>query len=526
MNGIPYHRIASQFFNRPLWLQPSTAETISAFLLSRMQQGPDAGGGGGGESDKGETRQYFQATQRQDGSIESSSPRASRFYGDYPVDSNGRPKPYRLTPDGTAIITIVGELVNRGAYVGASSGVVSYEGIKHQMLSAGADELTKNILLDLETPGGEAVGAFEAAAIIRQVAATKPVVAVVNGLAASAGYALASGASRIVTMPTGISGSIGVVMLHLDFSKFLAAAGVKPTFIFAGAHKIDGNPYEPLPEGVRERFQAEITSFYDQFVETVAAGRKAMSAKQIRGTEALVFKGQDAVDVGLADAVGTFESVLAELSRGAFGRLTPSNQGRPTMEKTTGEPGAAIPAVVVAQPAAAPAIAPPAPTAAPAAAKTDTAADLAAAYPTLVAQIRTEAAAAERERILGIETIAVAGHDALIRAAKADGKTTPEQAAMQILKAEKQTRSSQLAAIQGVEAEGSKVPAAPASAPAAADVAKLKASTPEAWAAEFNAQDANGAALRAEFPTGVETYVAFKKAEAGGLVRRLVNRTS
>ena len=79
--------------------------------------------------------------------------------------------------------------------------------------------------------------------------------------------------------------------------------------------------------------QAEIDSYYDQFVETVAAGRRRMSADAIRGTEARTYKGQDAVIAGLADAIGTFEDVLSELSgaaskRAAAGRNAPRALGQ------------------------------------------------------------------------------------------------------------------------------------------------------------------------------------------------------
>jgi signal peptide peptidase SppA len=309
---IAFRHVAARFFNRPLWIQPEAAETIGAFLLSRMSE-LRAGGGSSAEDDAGETKQFFRPTEGADGSIEFHSPRMSRFHGDYLKGDDGRPLPYRRTPEGTAIITMVGELVNRGAWVGASSGLISYEGFTHQMRVARDDGSTKRVVLDMETPGGEAIGAFEAAAVTREVAAIKPVTALVNGMAASAGYAIASGASRIVTIPTGICGSIGVVLMHLDYSKLLEEEGIKPTLIFAGDHKVDGNPFEPLPKEVRQDMQAKVASFYDQFVATVAQGR-GMDAAKVIDTQARVFKGQDAVDVGLADAVGTFESVLAEMN--------------------------------------------------------------------------------------------------------------------------------------------------------------------------------------------------------------------
>jgi signal peptide peptidase SppA len=278
------HRIAHQFFNRPLLLQRASAETISEFLLTRI------GAGGAvslGEDDSGESRQSFRPSDNADGTREYHAPRASRFYGDYPVDpnSNGRPKPYRRTPNGKALITQVGEFVNRGAYVGASSGLISYEGFKYQMLTAADDERTKHIVIDQESPGGEAIGAFEAADVVRQVAALKPVTTIVNGMSCSAAYAIASASTNVVTIPTGLLGSIGVVMLHLDFSKYLQQEGVKPTFIFAGDHKVDGNPYEALPEDVRARFEAEVNSFYDEFVQTVAAGRTRLSLDAIKATQ-------------------------------------------------------------------------------------------------------------------------------------------------------------------------------------------------------------------------------------------------
>lgn len=308
------HRIAGQFYNRPLMVLPSTANVISTFLLSEIRA--RAGGRGGLQSDGGSQMQGFRAIERADGTVEYHAARASRFYGDYPVDSDagGRPKPYRRTVQGTALITLVGEFVNRGAWIGADSGLISYEGLRYQLVTAVQDPRVRNILLDIESPGGEAIGAFEAAEMVREVSKVKPVVALVNGMVASAAYAIASGARAIVTLPTGISGSIGVVMMHLDFSKWLEEEGIKPTLIFAGAHKVDGNPFEALPEDVKAAFQREVMGFYDQFVATVAAGRKGLGEKAIRGTEAAIFKGQEAIDAGLADDIGTFEEVLAELS--------------------------------------------------------------------------------------------------------------------------------------------------------------------------------------------------------------------
>lgn len=300
--------IADRVLNRPLLVTPDKAQIILSVLAGR---------------------------------IGINSPEASRFEGESVIrgDDGGVSKstPYRVK-NGVAIITVTGSLVNRGAWIGASSGLTSYEGIGHQLKSARDEEGVHSVILDLHTPGGEATGAFEIAEIVRDLASRKRTVAVVNGLAASAGYALASGASEIVTTETGVSGSIGVVMLHADYSKMLAKDGIDPTLIFAGAHKVDGNPFQPLSADVRDDLQAEVSSFYELFLRTVAKGRGSrMSADDARQTEARTFIGQAAVDAGLADRLGTFDSVLAELTRATpRGGRQPSQNRRTSMSENTG----------------------------------------------------------------------------------------------------------------------------------------------------------------------------------------------
>jgi signal peptide peptidase SppA len=244
------------------------------------------------------------------------TPAASRFEGDFMLTEDGRGiQPFKFhKPSGTGIITVEGSLINRGAWIGSYSGQTSYEGIRHQLTRARDDARVKAIMLDLHTPGGEAVGAFEAAGAVRSAAKRKPVVALVNGMAASAGYALASGATKIVTTADGITGSIGVVMLHLDHSKFLEQEGIAPTFIFAGQHKVDANPLQPLDPDVKAELQGEVQQSYELFIETITEGRGKRASNYARSSEARVFMGQSAVDAKLVDEIGSFDSVLAELS--------------------------------------------------------------------------------------------------------------------------------------------------------------------------------------------------------------------
>lgn len=297
-NHLPH--LLSLIVNTPLMAHPRKAAVVYSTLRQRA--------GGAGIELPDMDAQRIDALRPE--------PEANEFIGTNPAAGEGtwlRREPFRLDA-GVGIISTVGSMVNRGGWIGNDgSGLVSYEGTKFQLQRAGQDSRVKSIILDVETPGGQAVGAMELAQAVREVAAIKPVYAIANGMACSAGYALISGATQIITTPSGLVGSIGVVMLHLDQSQMLADAGVKPTFIHAGAKKVQGNSLQPLSDEDAADLQAEVDATYDLFLETVGLGRGArLTPAQARATEAGTFMGRAAVDVGLADDVGTFEEVLRE----------------------------------------------------------------------------------------------------------------------------------------------------------------------------------------------------------------------
>jgi signal peptide peptidase SppA len=349
-------RIAERVLNRPLLVHPDKVPLILSVLSGRIPIDENAIAGLRAEAEQRIDDLPDDARAIMRGPVPGASRFVgSRYFSDADTGQSGN-LPYRRTREGVALIPVIGGLVNRGTSLEQSSmSDQSYEGLKFQIAHAADDPKTIAVLLDMESPGGEAVGAFEAADAVRALAAIKPVHAVVNGMAASAAYAIASAASKIWTTSTGVSGSIGVVMMHADFSRALDKQGVTPTLIHAGAHKVDGNPFEPLSKDVKNDLQAEVNQFYEMFVETVAKGRKAMSPKSIRATEARTFIGADAVREGLADEVGSFETALAALSsRGNArntrqkGKLMADDNGAAAVTAET-----ATPATTAAAPAAA-----------------------------------------------------------------------------------------------------------------------------------------------------------------------------
>lgn len=478
-------RIAERVINRPLLLHPQKAEVILWVLGERIGT----------------------AAPKPD-------PEANRFIGQPRL--LGRSLAYNVT-DGAAVITVEGTLVNRGDWIGADSGLVSYEGLEAQVMLALNDANVRSIVLDLDSPGGEATGMYAIAEKIRAARQTKPIVALVNDMAASAAYGIASQANRIVVSPTSVVGSIGVVLLHLDRSKQYEFAGVAPTLIFAGAHKVDGNAFEPLSAEVKADLQAEVQTFYDRFVEIVALGRGArLTEKQARQTEARTYIGAAGIEEGLADHLGTLSDAIAlanALTRdgnaaGPAGRRNatrepgPAAGGEPVMEfkditaeslrQNRPDLVAALQGDVASQIAEARAAA---------------AAEAKAASEAEKKTAGETAAKAERERIEGIRAAAFEGQDELVKACIADGSAIGEAARK--LNADYKAKGKHLADIKNGEKHVAGLGSAPNAGGGGQDGGQPVAKTPDEWKAEFAAS----AQLQQEYGSA-ETYVAFKKNES------------
>ena len=239
------------------------------------------------------------------------------------------PGPRKL-PSGTpgiAVIPVHGTLVKRTAGLDAASGLTSYTEITAMLDSALADPQIAGILLDIDSPGGEASGSFELARRVREASAVKPVWAVANDAAYSAAYAIGSAANRLIVSETGGVGSIGVIALHIDQSVKDANEGYRYTAVTAGTHKNDFSPHQPLTDEAKAELQAEVDRLYGLFVEHVATMR-TLATDDVRSTEAGLYFGANAIAAGLADAVGTFESALTDFSLFLSSRSRKSPQAR------------------------------------------------------------------------------------------------------------------------------------------------------------------------------------------------------
>lgn len=214
-------------------------------------------------------------------------------------------------PEGIAVIPIHGSLVKRSLGMEAASGLTSYGEISAMLDAALVDPQVSGILLDIDSPGGEASGSFELARRVREVAAVKPVWAMANDAAYSAAYAIAASAQRLFVTETGGVGSIGVIALHVDQSVKDAKDGYRFTAVTAGAHKNDYSPHEPLSDSAKTELQGEVDRLYSIFTEHVAAMR-GLDLGAVRATEAGLYFGANAVSQGLADGIQTLEATLTE----------------------------------------------------------------------------------------------------------------------------------------------------------------------------------------------------------------------
>lgn len=226
-----------------------------------------------------------------------------------------------------AVIPVHGTLVKRTAGLNAASGLTSYTEIGAMLEAALADPQVVGILLDIDSPGGEAAGSFELARTIREATKTKPVWAVANDSAFSAAYAIGAAANRLIVSETGGVGSIGVIALHVDQSVKDANEGYRFTAVTADNRKNDFSPHEALTPSAKADLQAEVDRLYGLFVDHVAAMRR-LDATDVRGTEAGLFFGGNAISAGLADAVGTLDSALTDFSVYLSSRSRKSPQAR------------------------------------------------------------------------------------------------------------------------------------------------------------------------------------------------------
>ncbi|MCE3118271.1 S49 family peptidase [Enterobacter sp. ASE] len=303
MSWTNYPHLAARVLNQPLMMDPAWARTFFDSLGARLAAA--------GVKDP----------PKKDDEL---NPQA--FVSGKGAENAREGRPYRIE-HGIAVVSITGTLVHKFGYITPQCGMTGYDGIVRSMRLAMSDPEVKGVLLDIDSPGGEVSGAFDTADLIARMGKIKPVWALAADTATSAAYLLASACSRRLITQTGTVGSIGVVVAHRCVDKKLQTEGVEITLIHSGSHKVDGNPYEVLPEAVRRDVQARIDETRMMFADKVSAST-GIPRKSVLATEARTYDGEEAVRIGLADSVINYEDAvfaMSEFLKQKGGLMKPEN---------------------------------------------------------------------------------------------------------------------------------------------------------------------------------------------------------
>ncbi|MCW9737699.1 S49 family peptidase [Morganella morganii] len=274
--------LAQKLFNTPLAIHPQKAEVIVSSLTERL----------------GITQVRSTMMEDDDGYFS----RKARKDSGYDV------------LEGIAVISVYGTLVQKLGTLRPYSGMTGYDGIRRVFLTAVNDPEVKGICLDIDSPGGEVAGCFDLVDLIYTERGKKPIHAILSENAFSAAYAIASAADKIFVPRTGGVGSVGVIVIHCDWSQRIKDDGLKVSIITYGNRKAESNPYVALSDEAKAAIQHDVDEMGRLFVSTVSRNR-GLSETVIRNTQAACYLAAEGVQMGLADAVASPDVAFQELMK-------------------------------------------------------------------------------------------------------------------------------------------------------------------------------------------------------------------
>ena len=200
---------------------------------------------------------------------------------------------------------------DRIAVIDLRGEITSSDDVVRQLKKYRASGSVKAILLHVDSPGGGVVPSQEMYEEVRKTRdGGKPVIVSMGSLAASGGYYVSCGATRLVANRGTLTGSIGVISEFLQVKDALAKLGISQKTIKAGKLKDAGSPTKNMTEDDQAYFQRLMDDVHRQFIDVVARERH-MSTEQVRAlADGRVFTGEQAVELGLVDTLGTFEDAV------------------------------------------------------------------------------------------------------------------------------------------------------------------------------------------------------------------------
>lgn len=376
----------------------------------------------------------------------------------------GRPlaneqKEYTVEPGGIAVLQMSGVIAPKANMFMQISGGMSTQMATRQLQAAMDDPSVRAVVLSIDSPGGNVIGTPEMAAAVRELSAQKPIVTHCDGTLASAAYWIGSAANAVYISGSTVQvGSIGVVVDRT----YRPDSTQREESITAGRYKRLAKASEPLSDESRAVVQADVDYVYSVFVDDVAAYRATTSDAVLeRMADGRVFRGQQAIDAGLADGITSLDALVARMAadptayakrrKAAFAvapRNTTPSQQEASMPDTAKTTTTATTTATTSAPIT----------------RASFEKDSAELFAQISAEFTATGATQERERIQAVLALGddLPGHAALLKGLAFDGKTTAPEASMAMLKAEGHSRSAAIAA----HSADAPAPAKPSAAPA------------------------------------------------------------
>lgn len=244
--------------------------------------------------------------------------------------------PYAISSDGIVTLSLQGSMTKYASSMSASASTIR---LRQQLSHAGRNDDVQGILLTIDSPGGTVAGTQDLANTVRSASQKKPVFAFCEDLCASAAFWVASQATRIVANnATAQIGSIGTFAVIYDMSRQAESLGIKVHVVRAGEFKGAGTPGTEITEQQIANWQSIVDGMNEEFLSGVAMGRDVTRQMVDGWANGRVYGANDALDMGLIDAVQTFEQTLTELVEASASnpnrRVTMSEEQKPVEPKT------------------------------------------------------------------------------------------------------------------------------------------------------------------------------------------------
>jgi len=211
-------------------------------------------------------------------------------------------QPVPFEPDSVALVKIEGPIID------------SEEAIE-EIKEYADNSSIKALVIRVNSPGGAVAPSQEIHDEVKKAAEKKPVVVSMGAVAASGGYYISAPATKIISNPGTITGSIGVIMEVPNISGLMEKVGIKSEVIKSGKHKDLASVFRGIGREEREIIQNVLDDVHEQFIEAVASARN-MDINEVRKiADGRIFSGRQALEVGLVDEIGNIEDAILEAGK-------------------------------------------------------------------------------------------------------------------------------------------------------------------------------------------------------------------